>query len=377
MADLGLTDDVTFVGPQPRPELARLMRSARVVLVPSHSETFGLVALEAAASGTPVIAAAAGGLREAVAHGETGQLMDSRLPRGLGQGPDQAAHRAWPGRADGRGGPRPRAPVRVALGGAAAGRRLRGPAGAMNPDFTRAVFLHAHPDDETLVTGALLAALAASGREVAVVTATRGERGEIVPGTFAGSGPELVAHREAELASALAALGVARHAFLGAQPALAIGALARHYTDSGMRWVTATLAGPSADAGPDSLTAADPDAAAADLVAYLEHVGATVLVSYDAHGGYGHPDHVACHEIAVRAAERSGVPLFEIVSEPNPPDADATTFANPEQLDHVQRALRCHASQLTLDGAEMVHVGGQRQPVATSVWLRAARRHAG
>jgi len=81
---LGLADDVTFVGPQPREDLARLMRGARVVLVPSHSETFGLVALESAASGTPVIAAAAGGLREAVAHGETGQLMDSRHPHDWG-----------------------------------------------------------------------------------------------------------------------------------------------------------------------------------------------------------------------------------------------------------------------------------------------------
>jgi D-inositol-3-phosphate glycosyltransferase len=82
--DLGLAEAVTFVGPQARAELARLMRGAQVVLVPSHSETFGLVALEAQASGTPVIAAAAGGLREAVAHGETGQLMDSRRPEDWG-----------------------------------------------------------------------------------------------------------------------------------------------------------------------------------------------------------------------------------------------------------------------------------------------------
>jgi D-inositol-3-phosphate glycosyltransferase len=82
---LGLSGDVTFIGPQHRDELARLMRGARVVLVPSHSETFGLVALEAAASGTPVIAASAGGLREAVAHGETGQLMDSRRPEDWGR----------------------------------------------------------------------------------------------------------------------------------------------------------------------------------------------------------------------------------------------------------------------------------------------------
>lgn len=77
----GLAGQVTFLGPQAREELAVLLRGARVVLVPSHSETFGLVALEAAASGTPVIAASAGGLREAVAHGVTGQLMDSRRPQ--------------------------------------------------------------------------------------------------------------------------------------------------------------------------------------------------------------------------------------------------------------------------------------------------------
>jgi D-inositol-3-phosphate glycosyltransferase len=80
VTELGGASSVTFLSAQPRPHLARLLRGARVVLVPSHSETFGLVVLEAAASGTPVIAAAAGGLREAVAHGVTGQLMDSRRP---------------------------------------------------------------------------------------------------------------------------------------------------------------------------------------------------------------------------------------------------------------------------------------------------------
>lgn len=76
---LGLQEYVTFTGPQPREQLAEMLRGAMLCLVPSHSETFGLIALEAAASGTPVIASAAGGLREAVVHGETGQLMDSRL----------------------------------------------------------------------------------------------------------------------------------------------------------------------------------------------------------------------------------------------------------------------------------------------------------
>ncbi len=77
---LGLEQYVTFMGSQSRTRLAEMMRGALLCLVPSHSETFGLVALESAASGTPVIASSAGGLREAVVHGETGQLMDSRLP---------------------------------------------------------------------------------------------------------------------------------------------------------------------------------------------------------------------------------------------------------------------------------------------------------
>lgn len=85
VVDLGLEDEVEFVGPLDRERLAQALRGARLLLVPSHSETFGLVALEAAASGVPVVAAAAGGLREAVAHGETGQLLDSREPQEWGR----------------------------------------------------------------------------------------------------------------------------------------------------------------------------------------------------------------------------------------------------------------------------------------------------
>ncbi|MDR0488461.1 MAG: glycosyltransferase [Propionibacteriaceae bacterium] len=74
----GLNEDVSFIGPQSRAQLAELFSLAALVLIPSYSETFGLVALEAAACGTPVVASATGGLMEAVVHGETGQLMDSR-----------------------------------------------------------------------------------------------------------------------------------------------------------------------------------------------------------------------------------------------------------------------------------------------------------
>lgn len=78
--DRGVADDVRFVGPQSRAGLAALFRESTLVLVPSHSETYGLVALEAAASGVPTVVAASGGLREAVAAGETGLVLESRDP---------------------------------------------------------------------------------------------------------------------------------------------------------------------------------------------------------------------------------------------------------------------------------------------------------
>ncbi|TFD57861.1 glycosyltransferase [Cryobacterium suzukii] len=77
---VGLTDELELIGPQSRVNMTALFRGARLVLVPSHSETYGLVALEAAASGVPVIAAASGGLREAVADGVTGVVLESREP---------------------------------------------------------------------------------------------------------------------------------------------------------------------------------------------------------------------------------------------------------------------------------------------------------
>lgn len=78
---LGIGDRVRFLGPQSRADLATLMRTSRMVLIPSHSETYGLVALEAAASGVPVVAAASGGLREAVVDGSTGLVIDGRDPQ--------------------------------------------------------------------------------------------------------------------------------------------------------------------------------------------------------------------------------------------------------------------------------------------------------
>ena len=79
--DLGIADVVTFFPPQPPERLADHYRAADVAVVPSHNESFGLVALEAQACGTPVVAAAVGGLRTAVRDGVSGVLVDGHDPR--------------------------------------------------------------------------------------------------------------------------------------------------------------------------------------------------------------------------------------------------------------------------------------------------------
>ena len=99
----------------------------------------------------------------------------------------------------------------------------------------RITFIHAHPDDETLATGALIAWLVASGHEVSLLTATRGERGEVVPGPLShlADTQKLEAHRERELAGALRVLGVSRHGFLGDPPA---GTATQGCAGSGRGW---------------------------------------------------------------------------------------------------------------------------------------------
>lgn len=240
----------------------------------------------------------------------------------------------------------------------------------MLADAARILFVHAHPDDETLWTGALIAHLARSGRRCFVLTATRGELGEIRPESPAAlAGPDgLAAAREDELAQACAALGVAGRCFLGDPPARAASE-PRRYTDSGMVWIdeAARVAGPGTDAGPDALTRADPDAVAADIAAYADAVGADAVVSYDADGGYFHPDHVALHAPSRTAASALGLPFWEVVSDP----AGAGEWHDlSAELATVQAALTAYPSQLVVVGDELVFSGGQRHPIPTRIGLR-------
>ncbi|MFT3833155.1 MAG: PIG-L family deacetylase [Micropruina sp.] len=242
----------------------------------------------------------------------------------------------------------------------------------------RVVFAHAHPDDETLATGALIQHLTEVGLAVSVVTATRGERGEVVAGSGAppAGSPELDAHREAELATALRALGAEGPFFLGEPPARASGLPPRRYLDSGMRWVTPTVAGPGADAGPDAFTAASVAEAAADLAAFLTSWGADLVVSYQADGGYGHPDHVRMHHVARDSAALTGIGFAEVISIPRdgtPPDSEGVAwYDRTDRLADLLPALHAHASQFTVDGRDVIHSGGQREPLQLRIGVRLA-----
>lgn len=174
--------------------------------------------------------------------------------------------------------------------------------------------VHAHPDDETLSNGALLATWAAAGRPVTVVTCTRGERGEVIPPDLRhleGDGPALARHREQELAAALTALGVTDHVFLdrvgttGGEPreGADAGAASRRFEDSGMAWAGAGRATSADDVPADAFVRVPLEDAGARLAAVLRARRPAVVVGYEPGGGYGHPDHVRAHEVLHRAVE--------------------------------------------------------------------------
>ncbi|HEX2064719.1 MAG TPA: PIG-L family deacetylase [Acidimicrobiales bacterium] len=147
------------------------------------------------------------------------------------------------------------------------------------------VFLHAHPDDESIFTGGTMAKLALSGCRVVLVVATGGELGE--PTLQAAGSPSLRDLRVEETVRAAEVLGVERLELLG-------------YRDSGM-------AGSAANDEPGSFHRADPEDAARRVAGILAEERAVAAVVYDAHGIYGHPDHVQVHAVGVRAARLAGV----------------------------------------------------------------------
>ncbi|MFI8994586.1 N-acetyl-1-D-myo-inositol-2-amino-2-deoxy-alpha-D-glucopyranoside deacetylase [Streptomyces sp. NPDC053542] len=162
----------------------------------------------------------------------------------------------------------------------------------------RLLLVHAHPDDESINNGATMAKYAAEGALVTLVTCTLGEEGEVIPPHLAHLAADkddvLGPYRSGELAAAMAELGVTDHRLLGAPG---------RYRDSGM------MGAPQNDR-PDAFWQADLDTAAGDLVAVVREVRPQVLVTYDPDGGYGHPDHIQAHRVAMRAADLAADPAF-------------------------------------------------------------------
>jgi LmbE family N-acetylglucosaminyl deacetylase len=222
--------------------------------------------------------------------------------------------------------------------------------------FTLVTF-HAHPDDEAIATGGVMARAAAEGNRVVLVVATRGDLGEVDDG-FLAPGETLADRRVVETELAADALGVARVEFLG-------------YADSGMD-------GEPTNDAEGSFWSADLDEAAGRLAAILIEERADVLTVYDDHGGYGHPDHVQVHRVGVRAGEIAVTPrvyestlnrdhIKRLMAErpgalaqgddaPDPSDFDemgspeseiTTTVDVRAFVEHKRAAMRAHASQIS------------------------------
>jgi LmbE family N-acetylglucosaminyl deacetylase len=195
-------------------------------------------------------------------------------------------------------------------------------------------FLHAHPDDEAIATGGTMAALSDAGHRVVLVTATRGELGEIPYGML-DAGESLADRRMDELAEACRVLGVERQVYLG-------------YLDSGM-------AGEDTNGRPGCFAAADVDEAAQTLAGILDGEGSDVLVTYDEHGGYGHPDHIQVHRVGMRAAELAGTPVVYMTTMDRDflkglmSDAESTTWAPPPEDTEGMDTMGEPASRITTE----------------------------
>jgi len=246
----------------------------------------------------------------------------------------------------------------------------------------RLLLVHAHPDDESIGTGATIARYAAEGAQVTLVTCTLGELGEVIPpelGYLAGDPARLGAHRITELAAACAALGVADQRFLGGPG----------------RWRDSGMMGLPENNDPGCFWQADVPQAAAALAAILREVRPQVLVSYDENGFYGHPDHIQAHRVSVAAIRlaagpgpvpgagnegnrpwrvakcyATAVPRSVAAAHGLPywvPDEQVTTeIDGTAHLPAKYAALRAHATQVTVKGEG--EAGGGSFALADGRW---------
>ena len=161
------------------------------------------------------------------------------------------------------------------------------------PETPRLLFVHAHPDDESLSNGATIAHYTARGAQVRVVTCTLGEEGEVIGDRWAelavDRADQLGGYRIGELTTALQTLGIGAPIYLGG---------AGRWRDSGMRGTPKRRHQRFIDA--------DEREAVGALVAIIREQRPHVVVTYDPNGGYGHPDHVRTHTVTVAAVAGAG-----------------------------------------------------------------------
>jgi len=162
----------------------------------------------------------------------------------------------------------------------------------------RLLLVHAHPDDETIGTGATMAHYAAQNALVTLITCTLGEEGEVVVPELAHLAADrddaLGQHRIGELAAAMEALRVRDHRFLGGPG----------------RWRDSGMMGTPTNERADSFWQAPFEEAVRELVAVVREIRPQVIVTYDENGGYGHPDHIQAHRVATAAFDAAGEPAY-------------------------------------------------------------------
>jgi N-acetyl-1-D-myo-inositol-2-amino-2-deoxy-alpha-D-glucopyranoside deacetylase len=212
----------------------------------------------------------------------------------------------------------------------------------------RLLIVHAHPDDESLFTGHVIAERLAAGAEVMVFTLTRGERGKVkleelksLEGNLAAMG----AFRTDELREALAAFGDVKHAFAGT----------RAYLDSGMR--LNPLGKPAKPRKLDelALSAASTSVVADDILRVIQDFKPDAVLTYNRKGGFGHPDHKMAHEatamaIRIFAKKRKGrAPAFWVIAEPG--ERFDVQIGDAKTAAIKKAALEAHSSQVSV-GAE-------------------------
>jgi len=185
----------------------------------------------------------------------------------------------------------------------------------------RVLLVHAHPDDETINNGATMALYAELGASVTLITCTRGEEGDILVPELthlaSGATDKLGEHRITELTDAMNELGITDHRFLAEGKKV--------YRDSGMM-------GTDPNNRPDVFWQADIEEATRYLVEVIDEVKPHVLITYDEIGGYGHPDHIQAHRIAMLAADKSTWQIQKIYWNTMPKSVIAESMAKMKEL---------------------------------------------